>query len=183
MPPEYFTVGHNAMTTIHVELGDLIKFAVDAIVNPANSALVLGGGLSGAIRTHGGPLIQRECDAHGPIAVGQAAITTAANLPARYIIHQASMPLGGQTTEAALRDSTRAALRLAEKHCLQSVAFPATGTGIGGFPVRRCAEIMLSEAKRHVEQGSKIEDIYFVLFDETMCNTFHDVYHELFAGR
>ena len=104
------------MTRIHIEQGDLTSCGVDAIVNAANNDLVLGGGLAGAIRRRGGPAIQAECDAHGPVRVGQAALTGAGELPARYVIHQASMALGGRTTEKSLRDSTRAVLRIAEEN-------------------------------------------------------------------
>ena len=90
------------MTNIHVEQGDLTTVAVDAVVNAANNDLQLGGGLAGAIRRKGGPAIQKECDEHGPVAVGEAAITGAGELPAKFVIHQASMRLGGPTTPAGL---------------------------------------------------------------------------------
>jgi len=154
------------MTNIHIERGDLTGYAVDAIVNAANNDLILGGGLAGAIRRRGGPAIQSECDAHGPVAIGQAAITGAGNLPAKHVIHQASMSLGGTTTASSLQSSTRAVLKLAEDHGLQTLAFPATGTGIAGFPLRQCAEIMLEEVCRHLAGPTSLTDVHFVLFDE-----------------
>ena len=96
------------MTRIHIQTGDLTTCAVDAIVNAANNDLKLGGGLAGAIRRAGGPAIQHECDRHGPVRVGQAAITTAGDMPAKFVIHQASMRLGGSATDESLRDSTAA---------------------------------------------------------------------------
>src|ERR1035437_862258 len=122
------------MTNIHIEQGDLTTYKVDAIVNAANNDLELGGGLAGAIARKGGPDIQRECFEHGPVEVGQAAITGAGRLPAKFVIHQASMQLGGLTTADALRTSTAAVLKIAEEKGLRTLAFPATGTGIAGFP-------------------------------------------------
>ena len=138
------------MSSVIIQTGDLTACDVDAIVNAANNDLVLGGGLAGAIRRKGGPSIQDECDRHGAIEVGQAAITGAGDLPARYVIHQASMALGGRTTQEALRQSTAAVLELAEKHKIGTLAFPATGTGIGGIDMETCAKIMLGEVRRHL---------------------------------
>ena len=169
------------MIAIHIEQGDLTAYRVDAIVNPANNDLVLGGGLAGAIARRGGPAIQEECDRHGPVAVGEAAITGAGKLPARFVIHQASMRLGEATTAEGLASSTRAVLKLAEESGVKSLAFPATGTGIGGFPVRQAAEIMLGEVAAHAAAGSKIGDVYFVLFDTEAYRVFRKV-HEACEG-
>ena len=105
--------------------GDLTESDADAIVNAANNDLRLGGGVAGAIRRKGGPAIQAECDAIGSIPVGFAAITSGGNLKARFVIHAASMQLGGRTTAAALRSSTAHCLRIAAEKNLQSIAFPA----------------------------------------------------------
>ncbi len=164
------------MTKVHIETGDLTSYALDAIVNAANNDLVLGGGLAGAIRSRGGPRIQAECDRHGPIRVGQAAVTTAGDLPARHIIHQASMALGGRTTEEALRSSTITVLSLAEENDLRTLGFPATGTGIAGFPLRRCAEIMLGEVRKHIAGPTGLTDVYFVLFDGAAHRVFREVW-------
>ena len=163
------------MTEIHVQLGDLTKSAVDAIVNAANNDLVLGGGLAGAIRRAAGPTVQEECNAHGPVRVGQAAITGAGNLPAKFVIHQASMRLGGRTTAEALRRSTAAVLALAEQNGVRTLAFPATGTGIAGFDPGRCAEIMLDEVRRHSAGATALTDVTFVLFDDRARTVFQDV--------
>jgi O-acetyl-ADP-ribose deacetylase (regulator of RNase III) len=167
------------MTAIHIEQGDLTTYEVDAIVNAANNDLKLGGGLAGAIRRRGGPSIQAECDRHGPVAVGEAAITGAGDLPARHVIHQASMRLGGATTDESLRSSTAAVLRLAEENGVRTLALPATGTGIAGFPLRRCAEIMLEEVRKHVAEGTALTDVYFVLFDAPAREVFQEVYDDL----
>jgi len=163
------------MTRVHIEQGDITTYAVDAIVNAANNDLILGGGLAGAIARRGGPQIQAECTAHGPIEVGQAAITTAGKLPAKYVIHQASMSLGSKTTADSLRKSTRAVLEIAEsKPDIFTIAFPAVGTGIAGFDLTKCAEIMLGEVQKHIEKGSKLTDIYFVLFDSNAYEIFQN---------
>jgi len=164
------------MTAMHIEQGDLTTYAVDAIVNAANNDLVLGGGLAGAIRRRGGPSIQQACDRHGPVAVGEAAITGAGDLPARFVIHQASMGLGRRTTAESLRASTAAVLRLAEEHDVKTLAFPATGTGIAGFPLDQCARIMLEEVARHVAAGTKLSDVHFVLFDDAARRVFQDAH-------
>jgi O-acetyl-ADP-ribose deacetylase (regulator of RNase III) len=169
------------MATIHVEQGDLTTYKVDAIVNAANNDLILGGGLAGAIARRGGPEIQAECDRHGPVQVGQAAITGAGHLPARYVIHQASMRLGGRTTAEALRNSTTAVLRLAEENGVRTLALPATGTGIAGFPLRQCAGIMLEEVRKHLAGKTNLTDVYFVLFDAEAAAVFRQV-HEATAG-
>jgi len=167
------------MTKVHIEQGDLTAREVDAIVNAANNDLVLGGGLAGAIRRKDGGEIQAECDAHGPVQVGGAAITTAGRLPAKYVIHQASMRLGGRTTAEALRSSTRAVLKLAEQHDVRTLAFPATGTGIAGFDLRKCAQIMLDEVRKHIDAGTKLTDVHFVLFDDNARGVFQDVHDAL----
>ena len=168
------------MASIHIEQGDLTAWEADAVVNAANNDLILGGGLAGAIRARGGPAVQAECDAHGPVRVGQAAITTAGDLPAKYVIHQASMALGGRTTAQSLRDSTRAVLKIAEEAPdVQSLAFPAVGTGIAGFDLRQCAEIMLAEVQAHVAVGTTLTDVSFVLFDEQARRVFQDAWDKM----
>jgi O-acetyl-ADP-ribose deacetylase (regulator of RNase III) len=167
------------MPNLYIEQGDITGCRVDAIVNAANNDLILGGGLAGVIRRRGGPDIQEACNRHGPIRVGQAAITTAGLLPARYVIHQASMALGGATTEDSLRESTAACLKLADQHGLGSIAFPATGTGIGGFDTRRCAQIMLGEVLRHLRGPTGLEDVHFLLYDEPTLRIFQQVRAEL----
>src|SRR3954452_19416467 len=146
-----------------VRQGDLPAAQVDAIVNAANNDLKLGGGVAGAIRSKGGPAIQQECDKIGPIMVGEAAITSGGNLPARYVIHAASMRLGGRTSEQSLRESTRAALLRAKEKRLESIAFPAVGTGIAGFALDRCAEIMGTEVRDHLRAEAPLKRVEFVL--------------------
>jgi len=155
--------------------GDITAEAVDAIVNAANSALALGAGVAGAIRAKGGPQIQAECDAHGRIAVGDAALTGAGDLDARFVIHAASMPPGGQANEISVRTSLRRSLELAAEQGCRTVAVPAIGAGVAGIPIRRSAEILLDEARRHLEGETPIEEIRFVLFGEQAYRVFESV--------
>jgi O-acetyl-ADP-ribose deacetylase (regulator of RNase III) len=157
---------------IILQQGDLIDMDVDAIVNAANNDLQLGGGLAGVIRRRGGESIQRECNQIGGIPLGGAAITSGGRLKARHIIHAASMELGGHTTSRALRSSTAHSLRIAAEKGLRTIAFPAVGTGIGGFPLSECADIMLREAAEHLKRPTTLEKIYFVLFDSRALAAF-----------
>jgi O-acetyl-ADP-ribose deacetylase len=168
---------------IEIRLGDITELDVDAIVNAANNDLQLGGGLAGAIRRKGGARIQAECDEIGTIPVGGAAITSGGELKARHVIHAASMELGGSTTAHALRSSTAHALRIASQHGLKTVALPAIGAGIGGYPMRECAEIMLRETERHFEQPTSIEKVCFVLWDRAALVAFQAVFAEMQAAR
>jgi len=154
--------------------------AVDAIVNAANNDLLLGAGVAGAIARKGGESIQQECNEVGSIPVGFAAITGAGNLKARYVIHAASMGLGGvRTTAKTLQTSTAHALRLAMERELKTIAFPAVGTGVSGFPMDQCAEIMLRESMQHLAKETSLETIYFVLFDEPSRAVFASAFNRL----
>jgi O-acetyl-ADP-ribose deacetylase (regulator of RNase III) len=157
---------------IRVCEGDLTEQAVDAIVNAANSALVLGAGVAGAIREKGGPEIQAECDRIGPIEVGGAAVTGAGRLPARYVIHAAGMAPGGAASEASVRACVRASLALAAERGCRTLAIPAIGAGIGGLAVQRCAEILVAEARAHLAGETPLEEVRFVLFGEPVYRVF-----------
>jgi O-acetyl-ADP-ribose deacetylase len=158
---------------IVIQQGDLTEMDTDAIVNAANNDLQLGGGVAGAIRRKGGEEIQRECDEIGSIPVGYAAITGGGKLAARYVIHAASMHLGGRTNTANLGTSVAHSLRIAAERGLKTIAFPAVGTGIAGFPIEECASIMLHEAAQHLlKTDTPIEKIHFVLFDDHACEVF-----------
>jgi O-acetyl-ADP-ribose deacetylase (regulator of RNase III) len=169
----------NLAERIVLEQGDLTEMDVDAIVNAANNDLQLGGGLAGVIRRRGGDAIQRECNEIGSIPVGGAAITGAGKLRARHVIHAASMELGGQTTLRALRSSSAHTLCIAAENGLRTIAFPAIGTGIGGFPLSECAETMLREVVKHLKGPTTLEKVYFVLFDAKALVTFQKVMNEM----
>jgi O-acetyl-ADP-ribose deacetylase len=155
--------GWRSMITIRQ--GDITDSDVDAIVNAANNDLMLGAGVAGAIRRKGGPSIQVECDRIGPIAIGEAAMTGGGKLKARHVIHAASMRLGGTTSEENLRASTRNSLARANESGLTSIAFPAIGTGVAGFPIDRCAAAMLAEVRAHLAGPTSLTRVEFVLFD------------------
>jgi O-acetyl-ADP-ribose deacetylase len=150
---------------VAIRQGDITEAQVDAIVNAANNDLVLGAGVAGAIRAKGGPSIQAECDKLAPVPLGEAAITGGGKLPARYVIHAASMRLGGRTTEPNLREATRNSLLRAKEKNLESIAFPAIGTGVAGFPLDRCAQVMGAEVRDHLKGDTSLQRVEFVLFD------------------
>jgi O-acetyl-ADP-ribose deacetylase (regulator of RNase III) len=164
---------------IHIIQGDLTEEDADAIVNAANTDLQLGGGVAGAIRYKGGPEIQQQCNHIGPIPLGEAAVTGGGNLRAHYVIHAASMRLGEATREENLRLATRNVLLRAKEHGLKSIAFPAIGTGIAGFPMRRCAEVMLEEIAAHLRGATSLEDVRLVLYDHAARHIFLSVYEAL----
>ena len=159
--------------------GDLTEMDTDAIVNAANNDLQLGGGVAGAIRRKGGAEIQLECDKIGTIPVGGAAITSGGKLKARHVIHAASMELGGRTSAHSPRSATAHSFRIAAQNGLKTIAFPAVGTGIAGFPLRECAEIMLRETAKHFEGPTSVKKVYFVLFDQEALAIFEQALREV----
>jgi O-acetyl-ADP-ribose deacetylase (regulator of RNase III) len=161
--------------------GDLVDQEVDAIVNAANAQLILGAGVAGAIRRRGGPSIQDECTAHGPVAVGDAAITGAGELRARFVIHAASMSLGRPTTADSLRSSMDATFHLAQINAVQTIAVPAVGTGIAGFPLDECARIMAGCLGRAIAAGWEPQEVRFVLFDESALHAFAVAFHAAYG--
>ena len=143
------------------------------------------GGASARRSAHAGrvgPAIQQECNEIGSIPVGGAAITTGGALKAKFVIHAASMQLGGDTTAQALRSSTAHSLRIAAERGLKTIAFPAVGTGIAGFPMKECAEIMLRECVEHLRRGSPVERISFVLFDGDAERAFEAVWKSMVSA-
>lgn len=140
---------------------DITSLALDAITNAANTALAHGGGVAGAIVAAGGQQIQRESDALAPIGMGEAVLTAAGDLPARFVIHAATMELGGPTSAQTIRAATRSTLQCAERHGVRSLALVAFGTGVGGFPLDQAAEIEVSELFRHLRSGSALERVVF----------------------
>ena len=169
----------SAAEKVRLLQGDITEMDVDAIVNAANNDLVLGAGVAGAIRRKGGDTIQKECDAIGRIPLGTAAITTGGKLKARWVIHAASMELGGSTSDESLRGAAAHSLHLARQKGLKTIAFPAIGAGIGGFPARRCAQILLNAAIEHFGQPTTVETVYLVLFDRATYEVFEAVWSEM----
>ncbi len=151
---------------IRIVKGDITALACDAIVNAANDRLWMGGGVAGAIKRRGGDAIEREAVRRGPVQIGQAVATGAGRLPARYVIHAVTMGQDLATSEQAIRAATQSALRLAEQLGLRSVALPALGTGVGGFPLDRAARAMLEETARHLSEVGRPPEVVFALYDE-----------------
>ncbi len=165
--------------TVEFRKGDITEADVDAIVNAANTGLQLGAGVAGAIRRTGGPSIQRECDAIGPIPLGDAAVTGGGNLRARYVIHAAGMHLGGGVSDESCGAATTNSLRRAEEKKLATVALPAIGAGVGGLAMGRCALIMLGVVRGHLP-GS-LKRVVFVLYDDAALATFETTWKQMNA--
>jgi len=146
---------------LEVLQADVTKLEVDAIANAANTRLMHGGGVAGAISRAGGPDVQRESDEKAPIGLGEAAETTAGHMPARYVIHAATMELGGPTSAEIIGRATESTLAKADELGCRSLALVAFGTGVGGFPLDEAARIMVDAARRH-EPGS-LERVVFAV--------------------
>ena len=160
------------MSSIEVEKGDIARFEADALVNAANNRFWMGGGVAGALKRVGGAEVEAEAMARGPVPVGEAVATTAGRLRARYVIHAAVMGEDLRTDAEAIRQATRNSLRRAEELELGSIAFPALGTGVGGFPVDECARIMIGEIAKHLAGESALERAVLVLYDEPAYRAF-----------
>jgi len=168
---------------IELREGDVteMEVEVDAIVNSANSDLILGTGVAAAIGRKGGKVIQEECNRIGSIEVGEAVVTTAGALKVKHIIHAASMEVGHFATERNIARATRSALLRAEELKLQTIAFPAIGTGVAAFPVHHCARVMFDVVARHLAQGSSLQRVFFVLYDAEALETFREAFEQLGA--
>ncbi len=160
--------------TLELTEGDITEMETDAIVNAANERLVLGGGVAGAIRRKGGPEIQAECDRIGGTFVGGAVLTTGGNLKARYVIHAVGPRLGEGNEDEKLRNATVNSLKLADEHGLKSLAFPAISTGVFGFPIQRCAQIMLGAVIEHLKGETGLDRVVFCLFGRDSYQVFAD---------
>lgn len=169
LEPIHITAG---TTLLELVEGDLTELDHDAIVNPANSALQLGGGVAGAIRDKGGPAIQAECDRLAPIGVGEAVMTGGGRLLARQVIHAVGPRMGEGDEEEKLAAATRRALELSEERGLRSLALPAISTGIFGFPIDRAAAVMLGTAIAFLLPGSHLERVTFCLWGEAAFGAF-----------
>ena len=166
---------------------DITEMQTDAIVNAANAQLILGGGVAGAIRKKGGPKIQQECNKIGGTFVGGAVITTAGNLKAKHVIHAVGPRMGEGNEDRKLKNAALNSLKLADENNLKSIAFPAISAGIFGFPIQRCAEIMLKTTidyltrcpdLRRKTQGPEgrtgLEKVIFCLFGRANYEVFEN---------
>jgi O-acetyl-ADP-ribose deacetylase (regulator of RNase III) len=146
--------------------GDITDLEVDAIVNAANSHLWMGAGVAGAIKRKGGKEIEDEAMKKGPIPIGEAVVTSAGKLKAKYVIHAAVMGQDLTTNEEYIKNATLNSLKKAEELKIKSIAFPAFGTGVGGFPIDICAQIMLDQVKDFSKKTKYLREVLFVLFDK-----------------
>jgi len=159
--------------TVTVTSGDITKLEVDAIVNAANSQLIMGGGVAGAILRAGGIEIQEEASKKAPVPVGKAVATTAGKLKAKYVIHAPTMERPAMpTSKQNVRLATRGALECARKLGIVSVAFPGMGTGVGGLNVEEAASAIVDEIKSQVESGTPLKKIVLVGFGSDLTEAF-----------
>jgi O-acetyl-ADP-ribose deacetylase (regulator of RNase III) len=151
------------MAEIEVQQADITKLEVDAIANAANTQLRHGGGVAGAISRAGGPEVQAESDRVSPIGLGEAVETSAGEMPSRWVIHAATMELGGPTSAEIIRRATASTLAKADELGAKSLALVAFGTGVGGFPLEEAARIEVEEVRRHLDAGSGLERVVFAV--------------------
>jgi O-acetyl-ADP-ribose deacetylase (regulator of RNase III) len=161
-------------TEIELVDGDLTEQTTDAIVNAANAGLILGGGVAGAIRTKGGPRIQEECNKIGGTFVGGAVITTGGNLKAKHVIHAVGPRMGEGDEDKKLKNATLNSLKLADEKKLKSIAFPAISAGIFGFPIERCATIMISTTIDYLSQTTGLKKVIFCLWGKSAYSIFEN---------
>ncbi|MBD3198198.1 MAG: O-acetyl-ADP-ribose deacetylase [Candidatus Lokiarchaeota archaeon] len=147
--------------------GDITEQDVDVIVNAANSQLVMGGGVAGAIRRKGGANIQKEASEKAPISVGEAVITNGGNLKANYVIHAVGPRMGEGNEDEKLKNATLSSLKVMDENNLQSIAFPAISTGIFGYPIEKCAKIMIQISKDYLSKETGIREVIFCLFTKS----------------
>jgi O-acetyl-ADP-ribose deacetylase (regulator of RNase III) len=155
--------------------GDITTREVDAIVNAANNAFWMGGGVAGAIKRRGGIEIEASAMVQGPVEPGESVLTGGGKLPARHVIHAAVMGQDLRTDARLIRRATSSALAVASSHGLASIAFPALGTGVGGFPIAECAREMMTAVRDHAASGTSLRRIEFVLFGKAAYDEFVSV--------
>jgi O-acetyl-ADP-ribose deacetylase (regulator of RNase III) len=160
--------------TIEVTRGDITRADAEAIVNAANNHFWMGSGVAGAIKSRGGEVIEQEAVAKGPVMPGEAVATGAGRLPFRYVIHGAVMGQDLRTTDKLIRRTTIACLNIADDLGIKSIAFPAFGTGVGGFPMKACAKIMVEAADNWGAGAQHVTRVQFCLFDDVGYKLFKD---------
>ena len=160
------------MIKIEVYQGDITQLELEALVNAANNRLWMGGGVAGALKRAGGKEIEAEAVKKGPVPIGEAVVTGAGKLKAKYIIHAAVMGQDLRTDAEKIRQATRNSLLRGDELGIKSLAFPALGTGVGGFPLNECARIMNDEVHRYSTGKTGLEKVVFVLFDQSAYQAF-----------
>jgi O-acetyl-ADP-ribose deacetylase (regulator of RNase III) len=157
---------------IEVVKGDITKADAEAIVNAANNEFWMGAGVAGAIKRSGGDVIEQEAMAKGPVMPGEAVYTGAGQLPFKYVIHAAVMGQDLRTNDKLIRRATIASLNIAEKLGIESIAFPAFGTGVGGFPPSACANLMTTAVRAYGSSAKSLKRVQFCLFDDVAFGLF-----------
>ena len=160
------------MVKIEIRQGDITQLELDAVVNAANNRLWMGGGVAGALKRVGGSEIETEAVSKGPVPVGEAVVTGAGKLKANYIIHAAVMGQDLKTDAEKIRQATKNSLLRGDELGIKSIAFPALGTGVGGFSLNECARIMISEVRQYSTGKTQLERVVFVLYDEPAYQAF-----------
>ena len=160
------------MIVFEVQQGDITQLELDALVNAANNRLWMGGGVAGALKRAGGQEIEAEALQKGPIHIGEAVATGAGKLKAKFVIHAAVMGQDLKTDAEIIMQATRNSLLVAEELGVRSLAFPALGTGVGGFSPNECARIMLGEVRRYSATETGIERVVFILFDQSAYQSY-----------
>jgi len=154
------------MAAIEVLDADITRLDVDAIANAANTQLLHGGGVAAAIARAGGPVVAAESRQRAPIGLGEAVETSGGAMPCRWVIHAATMELGGPTSADVIRRATASTLARADELGARSLALVAFGTGVGGFPLDEAARIEVDEVRRHLAAGSELERVVFAVHGE-----------------
>jgi O-acetyl-ADP-ribose deacetylase (regulator of RNase III) len=175
--PEGQRYNRSTVTEVTLQMGDITEFEVDAVVSPANNDLILGGGVSGAVRRVAGAEIQEACNKVAPIPLGEAVVTPGFSLKSKLVIHAAVMPLGLWADAGSVRRAVANSLKRAEEKGVKSLAIPAVGTGAGNFPAHKSARILFEELTRHLK-NSKLEKVLVVLFDEKVMREYTEIYNE-----
>ncbi|MFX0096291.1 MAG: macro domain-containing protein [Candidatus Hodarchaeota archaeon] len=160
-------------TILEAHRGDITEVAVEAIVNPANSFLIMGGGVAGAIKRKGGSNIETEAQRSAPMPIGQSIATSAGKLNAKYVIHAPTMETPAQRTSLkAVSKALKGALKCADEKHVESIAIPGLGTGVGGVDENNAARIMIRETLRHIDGGTGIQRIVFIGYSVELANAF-----------
>jgi O-acetyl-ADP-ribose deacetylase (regulator of RNase III) len=169
--------------TLEIAEGDIAHQPTAAVVNAANNELWMGAGVAGAIKAAGGDEIEADAMAQGPVALGECVVTTFGRLPwPRFVIHAVVMGQDLQTSGVLIETAARNALRIAEELTIPSIAFPALGTGVGGFPIGSCAKIMIEGVRGHVTPDTSLRLVRFVLFGRAAYERFAEVAMELLGA-
>lgn len=163
--------------------GNIALIGTEAVVNPANKSLLLGGGVAGAIRNFGGPSIQEECNRIGPIDVGEAVVTNGGSLRAKYVIHAVGPVYGEGDEEEKLAKATLNCLKIAQKRHMKDITFPAISTGIFRFPIQECSQIMLKVVIDFIEKNDFPQEIIFCLYENKSFSVFEKALADLVKAK